>query len=460
MVVMLEIPLERGSKTPLYQQIAFHLKRMIESGTLPEGYKLPGTRQLAEDLSVSRTTVNEAMHLLEAEGYVELKKKSGCYVRRKNVAGVSREKAMCSEKVIWDLASGLPDKSLIATRFLSKMLKDLSLNVGKDLILPAPLAGVPELRRALVKHAALRGIPARSDEVLVTAGGLEALAILIAAIKEQGVKNIFVEELTYSPVVELATKNKMQVCCISLNDPAYSLKDASKGDVLYLIPSFHNPTGRTLSLETRSSILEIAKRKSLLIIEDDTYGELRYGKESVPALKAMENAEKIAYLGSFSQVLFPGFRMSYLLLPENLMKSCLDIKRIFYGSVSSLVQYFVLTFLEEGGLYETLEFVRNQISMRMRSLCEGFRKMLPHALFEMPLGGIYLWLNLPNLKGSKAALKAAAQGVSVVPGVAFSVKGEDVEAVRLSVSSLRLSDISFVLSILCSSWNDELLPQH
>jgi len=86
--------------------------------------------------------------------------------------------------------------------------------------------------------------------------------------------------------------------------------------------------------------------------------------------------------------------------------------------------------------------------------------MLPQALFEMPLGGIYLWLNLPSLKGSKAALKAAAQGVSVVPGIAFSVKGEDVEAVRLSVSSLRLSDISFVLSILCRSWNDELLPQY
>ena len=159
-----------------------------------------------------------------------------------------------------------------------------------------------------------------------------------------------------------------------------------------------------------------------MIIEDDTYGELRYGKESVPALKAMENAEKIAYLGSFSQVLFPGFRMSYLLLPENLMKSCLDIKRIFYGSVSSLVQYFVLTFLEEGGLYETLEFVRNQISMRMRSLCEGFRKMLPQALFEMPLGGIYLWLNLPSLKAARRLSRRRPKEFQLSPEWRFRLK--------------------------------------
>ncbi|MFY9517597.1 MAG: PLP-dependent aminotransferase family protein [Acetomicrobium sp.] len=454
---MLEMPLDRDSKVPLYQQIALHLRRMIEIGALPEGYKLPGTRQLASDLGVSRTTINAAMAILEKDGYVKLIGKSGCYVHCRNAKSI-RQNCSQADGIIWDLSSGLPDKSLMPMQFVYKPLREFFLTAGEYLLLPAPLAGLPELREALVKHAALRGIPARSSEVLVTAGGLEALSILIAVLKDKGVRRIFVEKLTYPAILELASRNGLRACPICLEDPASSLERASIGDAVYLIPSFHNPTGRTLSLVERNSILTQAKRKSLIIIEDDTYGELRYGKESVPALKAMEGAENVAYLGSFSQALFPGFRISYLLLPENLMRPCLDVKKVFYGSVSSLVQYFVLAFINEGGLYEALEFLRNQISLRMKLLCEGLRKTFPEANFEMPLGGIYLWLNLPGLKGSEATLRAKAGGISVVPGRIFSVEEEDLEAVRLSVSSLRSCDISAVLFLLRRLWKEELLP--
>jgi len=454
---MLEIPLDRSSGIPLYRQIALHLQRMIISGSLPEGYKLPGTRQLATDLGVSRTTVNEAMALLEREGYIVTVGKSGCYVCRKN-SKPSDKNDLPTKKAIWDLSSGLPDESLLPMQFLCKPLRELSSMASKNLLLPAPLAGLSELREALVKHAALRGIPACSDEVLVTAGGLEALSLLMVAIKENGARKIYVEELTYPLVLKLASKNNLEICPMCLDDPVYSLKSASIGDAVYLIPSFHNPTGRTLSLEQRSSILKQARRKSLVVIEDDTYGELRYGKESVPALKAMEDARNVAYLGSFSQALFPGFRISYLLLPKWLMDRCLEVKRIFYGSVSSLVQCFALVFLNEGGLYEALDFVRNQISLRMRLLCQELGRSIPKVAFEMPLGGIYLWVRLPGIKGSRAVLKAEAEGISIVPGYSFAVNGEDIEAVRLSVSALKPSDIPSVLVRLCRSWERVFQP--
>lgn len=455
--IMLEIPLDRSSEVPLYRQIALHLQRMIASGSLPEGYKLPGTRQLATDLGVSRTTVNEAMILLEKEGYITTVGKSGCYVCRNSSKPSDKNNPM-TKRTITDLSSGLPDESLLPVQFLCKPLRELSSIAGENLLLPPPLAGLPELREALVKHAALRGIPARPDEVLVTAGGLEALSLLMAAIKDSGARKIYVEELTYPLVLELASKNNLEICPMRLDDPVSSLKNASEGDAVYLIPSFHNPTGRTLSLEQRDSILKQARRTSLVIIEDDTYGELRYGKESVPALKAMEDTKNVAYLGSFSQALFPGFRISYLLLPKWLMDRCLVAKRIFYGSVSSLVQCLALVFLNEGGLYEALDFVRNQISLRMRLFCEQLSRNIPIATFEMPLGGIYLWVRLPGIKGSQAASKAEVQGISIVPGRVFSVNSEDIEAVRLSVSALKPSDISSVLSRLRRSWEHEFKP--
>lgn len=115
-------------------------------------------------------------------------------------------------------------------------------------------------------------------------------------------------------------------------------------------------------------------------------------------------------------------------------------------------------FLNEGGLYEALDFVRNQISLRMRLFCEELGRNIPIATFEMPLGGIYLWVRLPGIKGSQAASKAEVQGISIVPGRVFSVNSEDIEAVRLSVSALKPSDISSVLSRLRRSWEHEFKP--
>jgi len=110
--IMLEIPLDRSSEVPLYRQIALHLQRMIASGSLPEGYKLPGTRQLATDLGVSRTTVNEAMILLEKEGYITTVGKSGCYVCRNSSKPSDKNNPM-TKRTITDLSSGLPDESLL-----------------------------------------------------------------------------------------------------------------------------------------------------------------------------------------------------------------------------------------------------------------------------------------------------------------------------------------------------------
>ena len=157
-------------------------------------------------------------------------------------------------------------------------------------------------------------------------------------------------------------------------------------------------------------ILQGSIRYGFWILEDDAYGELRYGDTSISALKAMDGADKVVYLGSFSQVLFPGLRIGYSLVPEQLEDSFICIQARKWGPVSSLDQLVVQKFIEGKGLESALELARGAIESLMKALTGALMEKLPKAQFLMPEGGIYLWLRLPGLDGWDAAQRLENKG--------------------------------------------------
>jgi GntR family transcriptional regulator/MocR family aminotransferase len=448
--LLLEIPLHRESRTALYLQLTDHLRRLIGSGALPPGTRLPGTRVLSGELDVSRTTVMQAYALLERDGLIHLQGRSGAFV----LGQCAVENRLAGDEEIVDLASGRPSMDLVPLKSISRALRDILGSSAETALLGSPPEGLEPLRRALVTHAAARGIPASWEDLLVTAGLQEGLSTLLKSLAVSGTRTLWVEPLTYPEAVSMARVEGLQVKSLPKDPSAIPECVASMdaGDALYLIPSFHNPLGRTLPLTLRRDILAGTESRGVWVIEDDAYGELRYGEESVPALKSLPEAERVIYMGSFSQVLFPGLRFGYLLLPSVLSESVGGVRRIRTGGVSSLVQMLVLRLIESGSLGKALDSARLQMSIRMEALVSALGRELHGYPFARPEGGIYLWLNTPGHDGAEAASLALSARVQVVPGEEFSVDGQKIEAVRLSVSRHGAQALVKAVCMLAKAW--------
>ncbi|MDD4365152.1 MAG: PLP-dependent aminotransferase family protein [Synergistales bacterium] len=449
---MLEIPLHRGTATPLYRQIAEHLKVMIDRGALAAGFRLPGTREMARALSVSRTTTAEAYSLLVSEGYVIEKGRSGSFVAPRPSPALTARAV--SDEILWDLASERPSPGLLAKGSVGRLLRSLLSKGDPELFVPAPMEGLAALRQALVHHGVLRGIPVQSEQLVVTGGGIEGLSTALAALKAQGVSRIWVEDLTFPDVFAMAQAETMEIRSLPLEEAALlaGMGQLGEGEAVYLIPSFHNPTGRTLSFEARQALLALGRKRRFWIIEDDTYGEFRYGSTSVPALKSLDEADRVIYIGSFSQLFFPGLRVGYALLPPSLRESFLAVKAKRQGPVSTLAQRAALAFIGGGDLDSGLVRLRSILSRRMDALVSALRRDLPGLPVCKPQGGIYLWLPTVPCDGKALAASARSRGVALAAGESFAWPPRSVEGVRFSVSRLDGAAITGAVRVLKEAW--------
>lgn len=448
--MLLEIPLDSKFGT-LYRQIAEHIEKIILAGSIPRGARLPGTRELARMLGVSRSTVVEAYLLLEKRGIVLLKGRSGAFAASESLP----HPVICPEgKNIFHFDTERPTRDLIPYGALAKISRDALLEDEGKVLGGIPPEGLEELRVALLEHSVLRGIPARPGEMAVTSGGKDALSTVLRALRAAGYKRVFAEKLTYTDMKGIAVNEGLPLRPVPLivEDGLASLEKLTSRDILYLVPSFQNPTGRTLPPETRREILALRERKGFLIIEDDSYGELRYGEKSVPALKALDEGEGVVYIGSFSQVLFPGMRFGYILLPQGLWNSYVRMASLRQGQTSSLVQLVMLKFIRQGKLAEAVEKARAVLSARMESLVHGLESAFPGIPVHRPEGGVFLWFPTGKTDGGEAARLASCGGVFVNDGSLYSLVKKRQRAVRFSISSVPAQKMKEACARLEKCW--------
>lgn len=402
-------------------------------------------------LGVSRMTVSIAYDTLEDRGAILERGRSGAFV----LGGEPSVPLSASdENVLFDMNSATPSADLIPVRALASIARKTILERGADAMQLTPPQGAEELRLLLVKHAVSRGIPAKWNNILVTSGGRQGLSIAATTLEAAGVRKMWMEELTYPDVMAIASGAGMSVHSIPLRGDRMdaALSSLGPGDAVYLVPSFQNPTGRTIPMDVRSGILGASRKRGFFIIEDDAYGELRFGETSVPALAAMEGAERVMYLGSFSQVLFPGLRIGYSLAPDCLVPNALAALAALAGPVSTPVQLMTAAFIASGGLERALSEVRAAMHARMAALAEALAAHMPESGFEMPGGGIYAWLPTGGLSGDDASRAAREEGVSVSSGRLFHISGKDPFAVRLSISSVPALRMNEIVRRLHAAW--------
>ncbi|HEX9598436.1 MAG TPA: PLP-dependent aminotransferase family protein [Gaiellaceae bacterium] len=263
--------------------------------------------------------------------------------------------------------------------------------------------------------------PAR---VLITNGSLQGMVFLAERFAGE---RVLVEEPTYDRPLKILAAHGVETTPIAMDDEgldldalAQALRSGRKPAFLYTIPTFQNPSGRTLSTERRHHLAELAREQELLVLEDDPYGLVRFDGETPPTLFELEGGTQVAYSSSFSKTIAPGLRVGYFVLPAGLEQELEALATSTYITPVLIGQATVFEFLRRGNFEPNLERVTALLRARRDAMLEALESELPDARWSRPQGGYFVWLELPGGADAGALLeRAAASGVTFVPGADF-----------------------------------------
>jgi 2-aminoadipate transaminase len=282
--------------------------------------------------------------------------------------------------------------------------------------------------------------PAR---VLVTNGSLQGMVFLAERFAGE---RVLVEAPTYDRPLKILAAHGVETTPVAMDDEgldldalAQALRSGKEPAFLYTIPTFQNPSGRTLSTERRHRLAELAREQELLVLEDDPYGLVRFDGEAPPTLFELEGGTRVAYSSSFSKTIAPGLRVGYFVLPPGLEQELEALATSTYITPVLLGQATVFEFLRRGNFEPNLERVKELLGARRDAMLEALEHELPDARWSRPQGGYFVWLELPEGADAGALLeRATAAGVTFVPGADF---GGEPNTARLAFSFVSPDEI-------------------
>jgi 2-aminoadipate transaminase len=309
--------------------------------------------------------------------------------------------------------------------------------------------GDPELRRRVADRLSVRGLPTGPDDVLITSGSQQALTLIAAVFLEPG-DRILVEDPSYLAALQafqLAGAIPIPVPCDEDGldpDAVERLVAEHRPKLLYTVPTFHNPTGRTLSEERRHALAGVMERTGLWAIEDDPYGELRYaGEASTPLASIPGAAERTLALSTLSKVAAPGLRIGWVRTPENLRRPLTIAKQAADLHSSTIDQAATALWLAHVDLDAHLERLKDVYRERRDAMLDLLPETLPAgSTFNRPDGGMFVWARLPEgLNAAEILPTAIEHHVAYVPGAPFYATTPDVRTLRLSFTTHDPGDI-------------------
>jgi 2-aminoadipate transaminase len=319
--------------------------------------------------------------------------------------------------------------------------------------------GDPALRRAIAARMSTRGLATEPDDVLITSGSQQALTLIAAVLIEPG-DTVLVEEPSYLAALQCFQMAGARVVPVPCDDdgldpeaiPALVRRERPK--LLYTVPTFHNPTGRTLPLERRAALAQAAARVGLWIVEDDPYGELRYRGAPVPHVASLPGAEdRTIALSTLSKVLVPGLRIGWLRAPGALRRALVVAKQAADLHTSTIDQAAAAHWLAACDLDAHIAGLRAVYAPRRDALVGALGETLPEgSRWTRPDGGMFVWVRLPDGWDADALLAAALEReVAFVPGWPFFPGPPDRATLRLSFTTHTEAEIADGLGRLRSA---------
>ena len=353
-------------------------------------------------------------------------------------------------------AGGLPDPNLFPAEAM-KSATDKILTENSNAALQYGLTlGRVSLREKIVGLMKREGVDTTVDNIAITTGSQQAITVAAMLLLEED-SVIITENPSY--LGAFAAFKPFATNYVGVNgdeegmlmdELEETLKNTPKAKMIYVIPNFQNPTGRTWSLERRKKLLELATKYDLPILEDNAYGEVRFEGERVPSIKSMDTEGRVIYLGSFSKILSPGLRVGWacadeeVILKYELVKNGLDLQS------AELAQMQVDEFLNANDLDEHIAKInkvyKERRDLMLKTIDEEFPK---EAKYFYPEGGMFIWVELPSHVNTRDLLvKAIDKKVGFVPGGSFYPKGDCESSMRLNFSTMENDKIVEGIKIL------------
>ena len=345
---MLTYQLKKSPGVPLYEALYRCIRGDILSGVLKPGEKLPSKRALAQNLEISKITVETAYSQLLEEGYIRACEKVGYFVETVEIppkkASYPQAESHSVNKELINLTENGTEHFPFSV--WSRLQREVMLDYGEKLLLPLPNRGIPELRQAISDHlAAFRGMQVNPRNILIGAGADFLYNLLMQLLGRD--KTYAVEDPGYEKIRQIYGAGGVR-CISAPMDHRGVLPDClSEADVLHISPSHHFPTGLVTPMSRRVELLDWAGARNGWIIEDDYDSEFRFDSHPKPALYSLDDS-RVIYMNSFSKSLAPSIRISYMVLPDGLMTEFQTRLGFYSCTVPSFEQYTLARFLSRG----------------------------------------------------------------------------------------------------------------
>ena len=463
-------------KLPLHRQLYEALRRAILDGKLTSGDRLPSSRDLVQDLGMSRNTVVAALSQLTVEGYLISRVGSGTFVNdsvprpagRRHLTqenqsvelshrGHALATSFCASQLeVQPFTPGIADFNAFPVALWQRLQNKHWRMTYPDMLDYNDSGGYAPLRRAVADYLRVfRSVPLEVEQVIITSGTQQTMELCAHLLADHG-DTVWIEDPAYWGAVKafMATGLRMHSVPVDEHGIAPQARDeATPPRLIYVTPSHQYPTGAVMSLARRHQLLALARQHKAWILEDDYDSEVRFSGPPISSLAGLDTDQRVLYMGSFSKVLYPGLKLAYLVVPKGLVAA---FKRAHYdlnrpGQMP--LQAALAEFIEMGHFASALRRARQSYAERRRCLLAALQPCLGEdARITGAEQGLHLCLRLPPAMNDQAlADQMAKLDLTVRPLSAYCLKRQDAKGLVIGYGYARLADIERYGPLLAST---------
>ena len=446
-----------------YRQVEKHVIALAESSTLKKGEKLPSLRSLSRQLGVSISTVSQAYLELEKKGIIVARERSGFYLAeatgrlpppasrpRPALVPTFGQRSDLIRTVLEALGNRellpfgvvCPAEELLPGKTLSRVLTAALRSEPARALDYTPVAGDLELRRQIALRSLASGVTATPDQILITSGAMEGIAIALRAVTRPG-DNVLIQSPSYFCFLQLLENCGLRAIEIPSTatgvDPQDVRRAVEKFDIraTILVLNFNNPDGSSTSDQAKREIVDILAERGIPLVEDDVYGDLHFGRERPATCKSHDSRGNVILCSSFSKTVAPGYRVGWM-LPGRYFEKALELKTTTNICTAAPNQMALAAFLGEGYYERHLRRLSVRIHDQMEVLLRSLHRYFPpQTRAAFPAGGAAVWVELPERVDAVEFFYQARQaGIGIAPGPIFSTQDRYNNFIRLSCNGI------------------------
>ena len=370
--------------------------------------------------------------------------------------------ALLEQPGMISLAGGNPSPDSFPSEDVAKIAEDIIREKGSIVLQYGGTPGISKLKDTVIEMAAKRGITAANDEVIITSGSTQGIGLAAKTLVNPG-DVVLTESPSFIGALQTFLTYEADLKGVAMDEHGMIIDDLEEKikkycpKFVYTIPTFQNPTGRTMSTDRRKRMIEVCQKAGVLILEDDPYCDLRYSGASVPTIKSFDKAGNVIYLLSFSKIISPGLRVGAAIADKRVIAKYNIAKQGEDLHTANLSQEIVDKYVHSGKLEGHIKDVCDDYRGKRNVMLKKLEEFPKGITYTNPDGGLFIWVSLPEGMDALPLFKQCTdRGVAFVPGTHFYPEGGHLNTLRLNFSMPSLEQIDKGMDILKSVIEEDL----